>query len=103
MAVYIAAEVAKGLDHAHRRRDEQNQPLNIVHLDVSPQNVLLSLGGEVKVTDVGIAKAVGVLEPTGIEDTRARQLKGKFGYMSPEHAEGEAVDARSDLFSLGHR
>jgi serine/threonine protein kinase/tetratricopeptide (TPR) repeat protein len=101
MAVYVAAEVAKGLDHAHRRRDEQNQPLNIVHLDVSPQNVLLSLEGEVKVTDFGIAKAVGVLEPTGIEDTRQRQLKGKFGYMSPEHAEGETVDARSDLFSLG--
>jgi serine/threonine protein kinase/tetratricopeptide (TPR) repeat protein len=101
MAVYVAAEVAKGLDHAHRRRDEQNQPLNIVHLDVSPQNVLISLEGEVKVTDFGIAKAVGVLEPTGIEDTRARQLKGKFGYMSPEHAEGEPVDARSDLFSLG--
>jgi serine/threonine protein kinase/tetratricopeptide (TPR) repeat protein len=101
MAVYVAAEVAKGLDHAHRRRDEQNQPLNIVHLDVSPQNVLLSLEGEVKVTDFGIAKAVGVLEPTGMEDTRARQLKGKFGYMSPEHAEGERVDARSDLFSLG--
>ena len=101
MAVYVAAEVAKGLDHAHRRRDEQNQPLNIVHLDVSPQNVLLSLEGEVKVTDFGIAKAVGVLEPTGIEDTRQRQLKGKFGYMSPEHAEGERVDARSDLFSLG--
>jgi serine/threonine protein kinase/tetratricopeptide (TPR) repeat protein len=101
MAAYVAAEVAKGLDHAHRRRDEQNQPLNIVHLDVSPQNVLLSLEGEVKVTDFGIAKAVGVLEPTGIEDTRARQLKGKFGYMSPEHAEGEPVDGRSDLFSLG--
>ena len=88
MAVYVAAEVAKGLDHAHRRRDEQNQPLNIVHLDVSPQNVLLSLEGEVKVTDFGIAKAVGVLEPTGMEDTRQRQLKGKFGYMSPEHADG---------------
>lgn len=101
MAVYVAAEVAKGLDHAHRRRDEQNQPLDIVHLDVSPQNVLLSLEGEVKVTDFGIAKAASVLEPMGFEDTRARQLKGKFGYMSPEHAEGEAVDARSDLFSLG--
>ncbi|HSO32878.1 MAG TPA: protein kinase [Labilithrix sp.] len=101
MAVYVAAEVAKGLDHAHRRRDEQNQPLNIVHLDVSPQNVLLSLEGEVKVTDFGIAKARGVIEPNGVEDTRARQLKGKFGYMSPEHVEGEPVDARSDLFSLG--
>lgn len=101
MAVYVAAEVAKGLDHAHRRRDEQGQPLNVVHLDVSPQNVLLSLEGEVKVTDFGIAKARGVLEPSGVEDTRNHRLQGKFGYMSPEHAAGEAVDARSDLFSLG--
>src|SRR5262249_41113049 len=101
MAVYVAAEVAKGLDHAHRRRDEQNQPLNIVHLDVSPQNVLVSLEGEVKVTDFGIAKARGVLEPSGMEDTRNQRLQGKFGYMSPEHAAGEAVDARSDLFSVG--
>jgi eukaryotic-like serine/threonine-protein kinase len=101
MAVYVAAEVAKGLDHAHRRRDEQNQPLNIVHLDVSPQNVLVSLEGEVKVTDFGIAKARGALEPKGMEDTRNQRLQGKFGYMSPEHAAGEAVDARSDLFSLG--
>ena len=101
LAVYVAAEVAKGLDHAHRRRDEQNLPLNIVHLDVSPQNVLCSLEGEVKVTDFGIAKARGAVEPSGMEDTRARQLQGKFGYMSPEHASGENVDARSDLFSLG--
>ncbi len=103
LAVYIAAEVAKGLDHAHRRRDEQNQPLDIVHLDVSPQNVLLSLEGEVKVTDFGIAKAVGALEKSSsaADDTQTRQLKGKFGYMSPEHAEGAPVDARSDLFSLG--
>ncbi|MBX3198578.1 MAG: protein kinase [Labilithrix sp.] len=101
MAVYVAAEVAKGLDHAHRRRDEQSQPLNIVHLDVSPQNILISLEGEVKVTDFGIAKARGALEPSGMEDTRNHRLQGKFGYMSPEHAAGEAVDARSDLFSLG--
>ena len=101
MAVYVAAEVAKGLDHAHRRRDEQNQPLNIVHLDVSPQNVLLSLEGEVKVTDFGIAKARGALEPSGLEDTRNHRLQGKYGYMSPEHAGGDVVDARSDLFSLG--
>ena len=101
MCVYIAAEVAKGLDHAHRRRDEQSAALGIVHRDVSPQNVLLSLEGEIKVTDFGIAKARGALETNGVEDTRSRQLQGKFGYMSPEQARGESVDARSDLFSLG--
>jgi eukaryotic-like serine/threonine-protein kinase len=101
MCVYIAAEVAKGLDHAHRRRDEQLRPLNIVHRDVSPQNVLLSLEGEVKVTDFGIAKARGAIEDNHLTDTRARKLQGKFGYMSPEQARGENVDARSDLFSLG--
>src|SRR4051812_16015823 len=101
MCVYIAAEVAKGLDHAHRRRDEQSKALGIVHRDVSPQNVLLSLEGEIKVTDFGIAKARGALETSSVDDTRSRQLHGKFGYMSPEQARGENVDARSDLFSLG--
>ncbi|HEY1959523.1 MAG TPA: protein kinase [Polyangiaceae bacterium] len=100
LAVFVCAEVAKGLDHAHRRRDEQLKPLGIVHCDVSPQNVLLSYEGEVKVTDFGIAKARGALEQN-MEDTRARQLHGKFGYMSPEQARGEPVDARSDIFSLG--
>jgi serine/threonine protein kinase/tetratricopeptide (TPR) repeat protein len=101
LCVYIAAEVAKGLDHAHRRRDEQLRPLGIVHRDVSPQNVLLSLEGEVKVTDFGIAKARGAFEAATLEDTKTRRLHGKYGYMSPEQAHGEAVDARSDLFSLG--
>lgn len=101
MGVYVASEVAKGLDHAHRRRDEQMRPLGIVHRDVSPQNVLLSFEGEVKVTDFGIAKARGVLDRPGHEETHARAIQGKFGYMSPEQARGEAVDARSDLFSLG--
>src|SRR5580692_11623952 len=100
LGVYIASEVAKGLDHAHRRRDEQMRPLGIVHRDVSPQNVLLSFEGEVKVTDFGIAKARGALDQ-GVEDTRSRKLQGKFGYMSPEQARGESVDARSDLFSVG--
>jgi serine/threonine protein kinase/predicted ATPase len=101
MCVFTAAEIAKGLDHAHRRRDDQMRPLGIVHRDVSPQNVLLSLEGEVKVTDFGIAKARGALESKVNEDTQSRQLQGKFGYMSPEQARGEPVDARSDLFSLG--
>jgi serine/threonine protein kinase/tetratricopeptide (TPR) repeat protein len=101
LAVFVCAEVAKGLDHAHRRRDEQLKPLGIVHRDVSPQNVLLSFEGEVKVTDFGIAKARGALEAGEMEDTRARQLHGKFGYMSPEQARGESVTASTDLFSLG--
>jgi len=101
LCVYAAAEVAKGLDHAHRRRDDQMRPLGIVHRDVSPQNVLLSLEGEVKVTDFGIAKARGALDAASPEDTQQRQLHGKFAYMSPEQARGEPVDARSDLFSLG--
>src|SRR6185436_8725063 len=97
MCVYIASEVAKGLDHAHRRRDEQLRPLGIVHRDVSPQNVLVSLEGEVKVTDFGIAKARGAL----LGEKEERRLQGKHAYMSPEQARGEEVDARSDLFSLG--
>ena len=96
MGAYIASEIAKGLDHAHRRRDENGRSLGIVHRDVSPQNVLLSFEGEVKVTDFGIAKARGALGKSVAED----KLQGKFGYMSPEQARGEEVDARSDLFSL---
>jgi len=101
LGAYVAAEVAKGLDHAHRRRDEQMRPLGIVHRDVSPQNVLLSFEGEVKVTDFGIAKARGVLDRAGRDDSHTRALQGKFGYMSPEQARGDAVDSRSDLFSVG--
>jgi serine/threonine protein kinase/tetratricopeptide (TPR) repeat protein len=101
LCIYVTAEVAKGLDHAHRRRDEQLKPLGIVHRDVSPQNVLVSLEGEVKVTDFGIAKARGALDKTNPDDTRTRKLQGKFGYMSPEQARGEDVDARTDIFSLG--
>ncbi|HKQ70775.1 MAG TPA: protein kinase, partial [Polyangiaceae bacterium] len=98
MCVYVAAEVAKGLDHAHRRRDEQMRPLGIVHRDVSPQNILISWEGEVKVTDFGIAKARDTFED---EDHKGAQLQGKYAYMSPEQADGRDVDPRSDLFSLG--
>ena len=101
MGPYIASEVAKGLDHAHRRRDEQMRPLGIVHRDVSPQNVLLSFEGEVKVTDFGIAKARGALGAADASGEHPGELKGKFGYMSPEQARGDSVDPRSDLFSLG--
>ena len=97
LAVYLISEVAKGLDYAHRRRDAELQPLHIVHRDVSPQNVLLSFEGEVKLTDFGIAKARGSVE----EGTAAGVLKGKYAYMAPEQARGREIDARTDLFSLG--
>jgi serine/threonine protein kinase/tetratricopeptide (TPR) repeat protein len=100
LCLYVASEMAKGLDHAHRRRDEQMRPLGIVHRDVSPQNVLLSWEGEVKVTDFGIAKARDIMEDRA-DESKLGQLKGKYAYMSPEQARGKSVDARSDIFSLG--
>ncbi len=94
LAAYVIAELAKGLDYAHNRKDEQGQPLEIVHRDVSPQNVLLSYEGAVKVADFGIARARMVSEETGV-------IKGKFAYMSPEQARGAKVDRRSDVYSIG--
>lgn len=95
--VYVVKEVAAGLDHAHRCLDSSTgRPLNITHRDMSPQNVMLSFEGEVKVVDFGIAKAESQLE-----HTRAGTIKGKFGYMSPEQADGQVVDLRTDIFSLG--
>ncbi len=94
LAAYIVTEVSRGLDYAHKRRDEHNQPMEIVHRDVSPQNVLLTYDGFAKIADFGIAKAKLVSEETGV-------IKGKFAYMSPEQARGERIDARSDVYSLG--
>jgi serine/threonine-protein kinase len=95
--VYIAKEIAAGLDHAHRCLNPATaKPLNIIHRDMSPHNVMLSFEGEIKVVDFGIAKA-----ETQIESTRAGTLKGKFGYMSPEQADAQEVDQRTDIFSLG--
>lgn len=94
LCAYIVAEVAKGLHYAHERKDEGGRPLDIVHRDVSPQNVLLSLDGAVKVADFGIASANMFREEPGV-------LKGKTAYMSPEQARGEKVDRRTDIYSLG--
>ncbi len=95
--VFVINEVAKGLDYAHRCIDRTTgKPLNIIHRDMSPQNVMLSYEGEVKLVDFGIAKA-----ESKIEATQAGTLKGKFGYMSPEQAEGMELDLRTDIFSLG--
>ena len=96
-AVYAIKEVAAGLDHAHRSLNSATgKPLNITHRDMSPQNVMISFEGEVKIIDFGIAKA-----ENQIENTKTGTLKGKFGYMSPEQAEGQATDLRTDIFSLG--
>jgi len=95
--VYLIREVASGLDYAHRALDNSTgRPLNIIHRDMSPQNVMISFEGEVKIVDFGIAKA-----ETQVEQTQAGTIKGKFGYMSPEQAEGQELDSRTDVFSLG--
>ncbi|HEX9103601.1 MAG TPA: protein kinase, partial [Polyangia bacterium] len=96
VAAFIAAEVAQGLDYAHRKRDARGRPLKIVHRDVSPQNVLVSVDGEVKIVDFGIAKAA-----MRGQQTAAGVIKGKYYYMSPEQAWGDPIDARTDIFSAG--
>ena len=93
--VYIAIEIAKGLDYAHRRVDADGQRIGLVHRDISPQNVLISRDGTVKIVDFGIAKAANMVEDS------PNLVKGKFCYMSPEQASARGVDQRSDLFSLG--
>ncbi len=95
-AAYIARQMCSGLYYAHSRRNKQGQALNIVHRDISPQNILVSCAGEVKVVDFGIAKAAGMQAKT-----QAGVIKGKVHYMSPEQAMGEPADKRSDIFSAG--
>lgn len=95
-ALHIVIETLRGLDYAHRRMDEQGRPLGLVHRDVSPSNVLVSVEGEVKLCDFGIAHAN---EAAGGRADDA--IQGKAGYMSPEHAKGEALDARADVFAAG--
>jgi eukaryotic-like serine/threonine-protein kinase len=96
MACFILAQSAEGLDYAHRAKDNQGRDMGIVHRDVSPQNLLVSYDGEVKVIDFGIAKAANKATRT-----QAGILKGKFGYMSPEQIRGLPLDGRSDIFALG--
>ncbi|NCC23705.1 MAG: tetratricopeptide repeat protein [Deltaproteobacteria bacterium] len=92
----IVSGAALALHHAHFRMDDCGKPLNIVHRDVSPQNILLSYEGEVKLADFGIAKAL-----TKSQHTQAGVLKGKLAYMSPEQARGESIDYRADIYALG--
>ena len=95
IGVFIAAETAKALYYVHSRR-EASRPLNIVHRDVSPQNIMVSHFGEVKLVDFGIARAVKRRAAT-----QAGVVKGKYSYMSPEQVMGKPLDHRTDVFSLG--
>ncbi len=97
VAIYLIQEVSKALSHAHDRCHPQTgAPLRIVHRDVSPSNILISIHGDVKLSDFGIAKST--LQSAV---TQVGLIKGKFRYMSPEQARGEPLDHRSDIFSLG--
>ncbi len=93
----IMIEACAGLEHAHKQKDTQGRPLGIVHRDISPQNILLTFEGRVKVVDFGIAKAADQATVT-----RSGVLKGKYSYMSPEQAAGQKnLDCRTDIFALG--
>ena len=96
VALHIARDVGRGLQAAHGATDASDQPLGIIHRDVSPQNILVDFHGRVRLTDFGIARAAG-----RSEKTRTGVLKGKLGYMSPEQLRFQPVDQKSDLFALG--
>lgn len=95
LAVHIAVRVAEGLHAAHETLGDDGHPLNVVHRDISPQNVLLSAHGHVKLIDFGIAKARG-----RVQQTTTTSLKGKIRYMAPEQAFGREVDRRTDVYAL---
>ncbi len=96
VTVFVVKEVLEGLEFAHRLADDAGEPLNIVHRDISPSNVLVSRRGGVKLVDFGIAQAAA-----SEVQTKGGTLKGKYGYMSPEQVLGAGVSAQSDLFSVG--
>ncbi len=96
LGCFIVSEIARGLDYAHHLRDPAGQPLNVVHRDVSPHNVMMGYEGDVKLLDFGIAQ-VG----RDLSENEGRPAGGKYGYMSPEHLGASPVDARSDVYSAG--
>jgi eukaryotic-like serine/threonine-protein kinase len=96
IALRIVLDMLFGLHGAHELRDDQGRSLDLVHRDVSPQNVLVGIDGVARITDFGVARATSRLT-----STRVGQLKGKLAYMAPEQAQGDALDRRADVFSAG--
>ena len=94
--LFIMSHICSGLDYAHKMKDYEGKPLNIIHRDISPQNIMITYEGEVKILDFGIAKAA-----TKRTMTQMGMIKGKVAYMSPEQAAGKIIDYRSDIFSTG--
>lgn len=95
-ALYLISKVCAGLDYAHKLKDFQGKSLNIIHRDISPQNIFLTYEGDVKIVDFGIAKAA-----SQSTITQVGMIKGKVAYMSPEQAAGKVIDHRSDIFATG--
>ncbi len=95
-ALYVTSRICDALDYAHHQKDFQGKPLNIIHRDISPPNIFVTYGGQVKIVDFGIAKAAGRRSTTQVG-----VIKGKAAYMSPEQAEGKPIDHRTDIFSSG--
>jgi len=96
LAIRIVAAACEGLYYAHSRTDEAGRPLRVVHRDISPQNILISFDGSVKLVDFGIAKAADQASLT-----KSGAIKGKFAYMAPEQAVGKPLDGRADIFAIG--
>src|SRR5207237_6973868 len=96
LAVFIVSRIARGLAYAHAKTDKDGKPLGIVHRDVSFKNIMIAFEGDVKLTDFGIAKAKGFLV-----DNEGEVVAGKADYMSPEQADFQITDRRSDIFSAG--